>query len=268
MPQTTPVGQRNIATLIGASEYKPKSNVDQAISPSKVSDNPNSIHQFRDENPTAKEIRKNMEGMRTVMITYAKNRVPLGEDKFNSSDMFRNIIDMLKASENMHLVMMQQQQNELSQQQLYVDMNKNISDHGFDGLIADESIDFDGENATKFALMVPKDISALEIIVGNEAGRAVNSYVIENPTHGLLEKQWDGLNDENEKVSAGKYRVHAHYRDQDDDLVPIEVYTRNVVDELRYLDLDKGGQPVYYSKGKPVKNIIATYAKNAVTTRG
>lgn len=119
-----------------------------------------------------KDIKKTVKGIQEMVLAYVKGRVPLGDDKFNTTDMLRSMLDMLNATGNMQQAAMQEDSNKMALQQLCVLMSQQV---GREALVKDNRLDFKGK-PMNIAVDVPEEGGSVLVAIEDATGRIIRSF--------------------------------------------------------------------------------------------
>lgn len=202
-----------------------------------------------------KDIKKTVKGIQEMVLAYVKGRVPLGDDKFNTTDMLRSMLDMLNATGNMQQAAMQEDGNKMALQQLCVLMSQQV---GRDALVKDSKLDFKGK-PVNIAVEVPEEAGAILVAIENSSGAIIRSFEM-NEQPGIQYMQWDGLDDEGETAKADTYMVRAVRQDEESNTIAVPLYVPRKIEELRFDPTQNGRFPVYYSGNQPIRNMLSVYS--------
>lgn len=90
-------------------------------------------------------------------------------------------------------------------------------------MVNSNKLNLPAEGEVKAAVNLPSGVSQLTASVYNEAGELVRSIPLGQPTPGLKEFSWDGMNQKGERAAAGSYtfKVTGQYNGQDVALKPL-----------------------------------------------
>lgn len=210
--------------------------------------------------PLEKDIKKTVKGIQEMVLAYVKGRVPLGEDKFNTTDMLRSMLDMLNATGNMQRAAMQEDSNKMALQQLYLLMCQQV---GRDALIKDNKLEFKGR-VVDFAVDVPEQEGAVHVVLTDLSGITLKEWEMEEKS-GIQYLQWDGLNEDGEVAEHGDYAVHAVIEDEEGKITPVPLYVPKRIEEVRFDPAKNGRLPVYYSGNQPIKQMLSVYGRDMAT---
>ncbi len=253
------------ASVIGSQEYRPNINLDNYFPKEKEA----SKQPFNDlvknvdigtftkaqSSPLEKDIKKTVDGIQKMVLAYVKGRVPLGDDKFNTTDMLRSMLDMLNATGNMQRAAMQEDGNKMALQQLYVLMSQQV---GRDALVKDNRLDFKGR-VMDIAVDMPEDGGIVQVVIEDSSGKAVRDWEMSDQS-GIQYLRWDGRDADAQVVEQGQYTVHAIRQDEDGKTTVIPLYVPRKIEELRFDPTKNGRFPVYYSGNQPIKNMLSAYS--------
>lgn len=204
--------------------------------------------------PLEKDIKKVVKGIQEMVVAYVKGRVPLGDDKFNSTDMLRSMLDMLNASGNMQQVAMQEDSNKMAMQQLYLLMSQQV---GREALVKANKFDFKGKSID-FAVDVPEQEGNVVVAINDLSGKILKEWAL-GSRPGIEYLNWDGLDNEGQVAPKGEYVVQAFHEDQDGAVLSVPLYLPTRIEEVRFDPAKDGRFPVYYSGNKPVKQMLSIY---------
>lgn len=204
--------------------------------------------------PLEKDIKKTVKGIQEMVLAYVKGRVPLGDDKFNTTDMLRSMLDMLNATGNMQRAAMQEDGNKMALQQLYLSMSNQV---GKDALIKDNKLEFK-DRAIDFAIDVPEQEGIVHVTLSDLGGKTLREWRIDEQP-GIQYLRWDGLNDDGEVAETGSYTVHASIEDEEGKNIPVSLYVPKRIEEVRFDPAKNGRLPVYYSGNKPIQQMLSVY---------
>ena len=202
-----------------------------------------------------KDIKKTVKGIQEMVLAYVKGRVPLGDDKFNTTDMLRSMLDMLNATGNMQQAAMQEDGNKMALQQLCVLMSQQV---GRDALVKDNRIDFKGKSMN-IAVEIPEEAGTVLVAIEDASGKIIRSWEM-NESPGIQYVQWDGLDEEGEVAKVDTYMVHAARRDEEGKVMAVPLYVPRKIEELRFDPTSNGKFPVYYSGNQPIRNMLSVYS--------
>lgn len=207
--------------------------------------------------PLEKDIKKTVKGIQEMVLAYVKGRVPLGDDKFNTTDMLRSMLDMLNATGNMQRAAMQEDGNKMQLQQLYLSMCSQV---GRDALVKDNKLEFKGR-PMDFVVDMPEDSHQVQVVLGDLEGNALKAWDMGDQP-GMQYLHWDGLNAQQQLATKGDYTVHAVYKGEDGQAIQVPVYVPRRIEEVRFDPAKNGRLPVYYSGNQPIKNMLSVYGGN------
>ncbi len=202
-----------------------------------------------------KDIKKTVKGIQEMVLAYVKGRVPLGDDKFNTTDMLRSMLDMLNATGNMQQAAMQEDGNKMALQQLCVLMSQQV---GRDALVKDSRLDFKGK-PVNIAVEVPEEAGTVLVAIEDASGKIIRSWELrEQP--GIQYVPWDGLDEEGNIAKLDSYMVRAIRQDEEGKTMAVPLYVPRKIEELRFDPTENGRFPVYYSGNQPIKNMLSVYS--------
>lgn len=243
---------------VNMANYMPDSGTKPTASPQDYTSNAR-IDQFQNQTPTEKELRKTVESTQAMVVTYIKGRVPLGDDKFNATDMFRSILDILKAMENVQMVKMMEDGNRIALNNLFMQMPQQVGNRA---LVQDDVFEFQGEDNINFAVEVPANAGLTTVALINEMGEEVRTWVLDEK--GLNPLSWNGKGDADEICAHGNYKVAAIYETEDGAVNSAPVYVTHRIDSVVYDPAKNGGYPEFRAPGnRPIQNVLAVYDKAA-----
>lgn len=205
--------------------------------------------------PLEKDIKKTVRGIQEMVLAYVKGRVPLGDDKFNTTDMLRSMLDMLNATGNMQRAAMQEDGNKMALQQLYLLMCQQV---GRDALVKDNKLEFK-DKTINFAVEVPDQEGTVHIALINSSGNAIREWEL-NGQPGIQHINWDGLDNDGEIVKRGDYAVHAVITDAEEKSVVIPSYIPRRIEEVRFDPASNGKFPTYFSDNQPIRQMLSVYS--------
>ena len=262
------------ASVIGSQEFKSNINLSNYFPKEKEQD---TLHPFGDlvkkadietftksqSSPLEKDIKKTVRGIQEMVLAYVKGRVPLGDDKFNTTDMLRSMLDMLNATGNMQRAAMQEDSNKIALQQLYLSMSQQV---GRDALIKDNKLEFKGK-PMDFVVDVPEEGGTVLVVLSDLSGRPLKEWTLGDQP-GIQYLNWDGRNEEGEVAEPGSYTVHSVKQDEEGKIVPVALYVPKRIEEVRFDPAKNGRLPVYYSGNQPIRQMLSVYgADTSAVTR-
>ena len=205
--------------------------------------------------PLEKDIKKTVKGIQEMVLAYVKGRVPLGDDKFNTTDMLRSMLDMLNATGNMQRAAMQEDGNKMALQQLYLSMCSQV---GRDALIKDNKLEFK-DRAIDFVVDVPEEQEgAVRVTLTNLSGEILKEWQMDEQP-GIQYLRWDGLKNDGEIAEKGSYTVHAVIENEEGKSTTVPMYVPKRIEEVRFDPAKNGRLPVYYSGNQPIKQMLSVY---------
>lgn len=77
-------------------------------------------------------------------------------------------------------------------------------------LINSDNLNLGAEGDTKAAIDMPPGLSNLNAFFYSPTGELVKTMPLGQPTPGFFQFSWDGTNQANQRMEAGKYRVEVH----------------------------------------------------------
>lgn len=251
------IGSEGFRPNIDLAKYYPKDKeVKQQSFNDVLSDNANIDRFTKSEgSQLQKDIKKTVKGIQEMVLAYVKGRVPLGDDKFNTTDMLRSMLDMLNATGNMQQAAMQEDSNKMALQQLCVLMSQQV---GREALVKDNRLDFKGK-PMNIAVDVPEEGGAIIIAIEDATGKIIRHFEM-NEQPGIQYIQWDGLDDEGKVAKVDTYMAHAAAQDEEGKATPVSLYVPRKIEELRFDPTRSGRFPVYYSGNAPIKNMLSVYS--------
>lgn len=200
-----------------------------------------------------KDIKKTVRGIQEMVLAYVKGRVPLGDDKFNTTDMLRSMLDMLNATGNMQRVALQEDGNKIGLHNLFVSMSRNV---GREALVKDHRIEFKGKT-TDLAIDIPEQEGIVQVALIDEKGLITREWT-SNSEPGIQYINWDGLDKDGEVAKQGQYIVHATITDEEGKSAIIPSYIPKRIQEVR--PDPANGKPVYYSGNQPIRQMLSIYS--------
>lgn len=253
-------GAKGSPLHVDLSNYMPNA----GATPVKSSQDYNSnarIDQFQNQTPIEKELKKTVESTQAMVVTYIKGRVPLGDDKFNATDMFRSILDILKAMENVQMVKMMEDGNRIALNNLFMQMPQQVGNRA---LVQDDEFEFQGEDNINFAVEVPENAGLTTVALINEMGEEVRTWVIDQK--GLNPISWNGKDEAEKKCDKGAYKVVAIYETEDGLPQTVPIYVTHKIESVVYDQAQNGGYPEFRGPGnKALQNVLAVYDKATPT---
>lgn len=251
-------GAKGSPLHVDLSNYMPGAGTKPTPSPQDYTSNAR-IDQFQNQSPIEKELKKTVESTQAMVVTYIKGRVPLGDDKFNATDMFRSILDILKAMENVQMVKMMEDGNRIALNNLFMQMPQQVGNRA---LVKDDEFEFKGEDNVNFAIEVPANAGLTTVSLVNEMGEEVRSWVLDEK--GLNPINWNGRSDKGEMCVHGNYKVMAAYENAEGQLQTVPIYVTHRIDSVVYDPAKNGGYPEFRGAGnRPIENVLAVYDKAA-----
>ncbi len=202
-----------------------------------------------------KDIKKTVRGIQEMVLAYVKGRVPLGDDKFNTTDMLRSMLDMLNATGNMQRVALEEDGNKMSMHQLYLLMCQQV---GRDALVKDNKLEFKGKTIN-FAIEAPEQEGTVQIAISNINGEVIREWELEGQP-GIQYINWDGLDDRGEVAEQGYYAVHAVITDAEERSLIIPAYIPKRIEEVRFDPASNGKFPTYFSGNQPIRQMLSVYS--------
>lgn len=202
-----------------------------------------------------KDIKKTVRGIQEMVLAYVKGRVPLGDDKFSTTDMLRSMLDMLNATGNMQRVALEEDGNKMSMHQLYLLMCQQI---GRDALVKDQRLEFKGQTMN-FAFEVPEQEGIVQVAIINSNGEAIREWELEAQP-GIQYINWDGLDANGEVAERGHYAVRAVITDEEGKSVMIPSYAPKRIEEVRFDPASNGKFPTYFSGNQPIQHMLSVYS--------
>jgi flagellar hook assembly protein FlgD len=250
-------GAKGSPLHVDLANYMPDSGSKTTVSPTDYTSNAR-IDQFQNRSPIEKELKKTVESTQAMVVTYIKGRVPLGDDKFNATDMFRSILDILKAMENVQMVKMMEDGNRIALNNLFMQMPQQVGNRA---LVQDDAFEFQGEDNTNFAVDVPENASLTTVsLINEETGEEVRTWVLDQK--GLNPLSWNGKSDENKDCAHGNYKVVAYYENSDGLAQTAPIYVTHKIESVVYDPAKNGGYPEFRGPGnRPLQNVLAVYDK-------
>jgi hypothetical protein len=251
------IGSEGFRPNIDLAKYYPKEKeVKQQLFQDVLNDNADIDRFTKNEgSQLQKDIKKTVKGIQEMVLAYVKGRVPLGDDKFNTTDMLRSMLDMLNATGNMQQAAMQEDSNKMALQQLCILMSQQV---GREALIKDNRLDFKGK-PINIAVDVPGEGGTVLVAIEDATGRIIRSFEM-NEQPGIQYVQWDGLDDEGEVAKVDTYMIQAAIQDEEGKTMPVSLYVPRKIEELRFDSTKHGRFPVYYSGNAPIKNMLSVYS--------
>lgn len=249
------IGTENFHPNINLGNYFPKETKSSGTPFDDLLKNPNpDIDSFTrgQSSQLEKDIKKTVRGIQEMVLAYVKGRVPLGDDKFNTTDMLRSMLDMLNATGNMQRAAMQEDNNKMALQQIYLLMCQQL---GKDALIKDNKLTFKG-NPVPFAIEVPQE-GIVQVALMNHQGDIVKAWEL-NEEPGIHNIYWDGLTESGEKAENDEYFIHSVISNGEESF-PIPAYTQKRIEEVRFDPANNSKFPIYYSGNQPIKNMLSIY---------
>lgn len=258
------------ANVIGTEEFRSSISNDYSPKNSSLKDKQSSGTPFDDlvKNPNPdintftrgegsqleKDIKKTVRGIQEMVLAYVKGRVPLGDDKFNTTDMLRSMLDMLNATGNMQRASMQEDSNKMQLQQIYLLMCQQV---GKDALVKDSKLTFKGKPTT-FAVEIPKE-GVVQVALFNRNGDTIKAWELDGEP-GIRNLSWDGIKEEGgEAAEEGEYFIHAALSNGEESII-IPTYTQKRIEQVRFDPSNNSRFPIYYSGNQPIKNMLSVYS--------
>lgn len=211
--------------------------------------------------PLERDIKKTVKGIQEMVLAYVKGRVPLGDDKFNTTDMLRSMLDMLNATGNMQRAAMQEDGNKMALQQLYLSMCQQV---GRDALIKDNKLDFRGRSMD-IAVDMPAEGRVL-VSITNTIGKTIREWEMDG-LPGIQYLRWDGLDEGGEVAAQEHYTVHAVIENEDGKITAVPLYVPRRIEEVRFDPAKNGRLPIYYSGNQPIKNMLSIYGGDSIPAK-
>lgn len=256
--------------IIGTEEFRPNVNLENYFPKEKKTSgtvfddlvkNPNpDISSFTKEEGSQlqNDIKKTVRGIQEMILAYVKGRVPLGDDKFNTTDMLRSMLDMLNATGNMQQASMQEDSNKMQLQQIYLLMSQQV---GRDALIKDNKLEFKGK-IENFAIQIPEE-GIVQVAIIDSHGDPIKTWEL-NGEPGIQSLNWDGLMDNGKVAEKGNYFIHATISNGEESLI-IPTYTQKRIEQVRFDTASNSKWPVYYNGNQPIKHMLSVYGGEATT---
>lgn len=77
-------------------------------------------------------------------------------------------------------------------------------------LVESNQLNLDADGSPKIGIEPPAGVSDVTAFIYSETGELISKFPIENTKAGFSEFSWNGLNQNNERAPAGKYKVEVH----------------------------------------------------------
>src|SRR3989338_1274071 len=249
-------GAKGSPLHVDLSNYMPNAGAIPAQSSQDYNSNAR-IDQFQNQTPIEKELKKTVESTQAIVVTYIKGRVPLGDDKFNATDMFRSILDILKAMENVQMVKMMEDGNRIALNNLFMQMPQQVGNRA---LVQDDEFEFQGEDNINFAVEVPENAGLTTVALINELGEEVRTWVLDQK--GLNPISWNGKDEAEKACAKGTYKVVAIYETEDSLPQPVPIYVTHKIESVVYDQAQNGGYPEFRGPGnRALQNVLDVYDK-------
>ncbi len=200
-----------------------------------------------------RDIKKTVRGIQEMVLAYVKGRVTLGDDKFNTTDMLRSMLDMLNATGNMQRAALQEENNKIQLRNTHLLMSQLV---GKDALVKDSKLTLKGNSAT-FALEIP-DAGIVKVALLNRSGDSIRTWE-SNEEPGIRNVNWDGIKDDGEKAEEGDYYIHAVLSNGEESVI-IPTYTQKRIEQVRFDPTLNSKFPAYYNGNQPLKNMLSVYS--------
>ncbi len=88
-----------------------------------------------------------------------------------------------------------------------------ISAIGKMGSLGTDSITLTDDNNPTFEMYFPHDIQSGTVEIADENGDVVKTFALQPQSGGVLSFQWDGTDDNGDRVASGSYSIMANYSD-------------------------------------------------------
>jgi flagellar basal-body rod modification protein FlgD len=134
--------------------------------------------------------------------------------------------------------------------------NEAVSLIGKEVTVRGDKLAFDGENATGMSVTLAEPAETVTVTIRDENGNAVRTMEMGAQDAGPMSIEWDGTDDNGQKVAAGNYSVEVSARDASG--APVEV-SQDVTGRVVGVSFEKGYPELELDSGQraPISDLVS-----------